>query len=67
MVTKQKVKELIKEGEKIMGGIIPELNKISHEYIRIDGEEYRRKVDMDEMCLVLGLLVEKSLIIAKGE
>lgn len=46
---------LLAEGQEIFRAIVPDLNNISKEHIRIKTADYRRKQDFEEICIALAL------------
>jgi len=51
-------KRTLERGNKILEKIMPELNKVSHKFIRVDPKLFRRKEDCEEIALALGLYDE---------
>jgi hypothetical protein len=54
-MTGEEYKELRDQGEKLLTILLPDLNRISEEFVR-PKESYRRKEDFDEMCVALVLM-----------
>ena len=55
-VTDQNYRKLLTEGRHLIDKILPDLNTISHIFIRFNHKKYRRQEDFDEICVALALL-----------
>lgn len=58
MKDKEYYEHIVNRGEKILSQIIPQVNGLSMEHIRIDPNKFRREEDFKEMAVALGLYDE---------